>query len=287
MSHSTLISAAALQALLATPGADVLVVDARFDLADVHAGRRAHDAGHLPGAPYVHLDETLSSAKTGLNGRHPLPSREDFARAMALLGVNNDTQVVVYDNTGGMFAARLWWMLRWAGHAAVAVLDGGLSAWTASGGALEAGTPTPRPAGDFSLKDSLVGTVDRAQVLAELHRGERLVVDARAPDRYRGENETLDPVGGHIPGSLNRFFRDNLAPDGCFKSAEMLRTEFEALIGPRAPSTVVHQCGSGVTACHNLLAMEVAGLMGAALYPGSWSEWCAHPGAPVATGAGA
>ncbi len=287
MTQPALISAPALQGALSSPDADLLVLDCSFDLADPEAGRRAHAAGHIPGAQYVSLDATLSSAKTGLNGRHPLPARATFAQAMAALGASADTQIVAYDNAGGMYAARLWWMLRWAGHAAVRVLDGGIAAWKAAGGALETAAPAPRAPGLFPLRDGLVATVDYAQVLGLIGRPERLVVDARAADRYRGENETLDPVGGHIPGAANRFFRGNLAADGRFKPAAELRAEFTALLGDRAPSTVIHQCGSGVTACHNLLAMEVAGLSGAALYPGSWSEWCAQPGAPIATGPGA
>jgi thiosulfate/3-mercaptopyruvate sulfurtransferase len=261
-----------------------MVLDCSFDLADPEAGRRAYAAGHIPGARYVSLDDTLSSARTGRNGRHPLPDRAAFAQALAALGANAETRIVAYDNAGGMYAARLWWMLRWAGHAAVSVLDGGIAAWKAAGGALESAAPAPRAPGRFALRDSLVATVDYTQVLGLIGSAERLVVDARAADRYRGENETLDPVGGHIPGAANRFFRGNLAPDGSFKPAAELRAEFVALLGERAPSSVIHQCGSGVTACHNLLAMEVAGLGGAALYPGSWSEWCAQPGAPIATG---
>jgi thiosulfate/3-mercaptopyruvate sulfurtransferase len=284
MASPALISVSDLQQALLAPGQDLLVLDCSFDLADPAAGRRAYAAGHIPGAFYVSLDDTLSSAKTGLNGRHPLPARATFAQAIGALGATADTQVVACDNAGGMYAARLWWMLRWAGHAAVSVLDGGIAAWKAAGGAFETAVPAQRVTGRFPLRDSLVATVDYAQVRGQIGSPERLVVDARAADRYRGENETLDPVGGHIPGAANRFFRNNLAADGRYKPAAELRAEFAALLGERAPSSVIHQCGSGVTACHNLLAMEVAGLGGAALYPGSWSEWCAQPGAPLATG---
>jgi thiosulfate/3-mercaptopyruvate sulfurtransferase len=283
MTQPVLTTTSALQQALQAPGADLLVLDCSFDLADPAAGRRAFAAGHIPGALYVSLDDTLSAAKTGRNGRHPLPERAVFAQAMAALGLNAGTQVVAYDNAGSMYAARLWWMLRWAGHAAVSVLDGGLGAWKADNGAIETAVPAGRTSGTFRLRDSLVPSVTYADVLANIASGERLVVDARAPDRFRGENETLDPVGGHIPGAVNRLFRNNLAPDGRFKPAAELHAEFTALLGGRAPSTLINQCGSGVTACHNLLAMEVAGLTGAALYPGSWSEWCAQPGAPVAT----
>jgi thiosulfate/3-mercaptopyruvate sulfurtransferase len=203
---------------------------------------------------------------------------------MAALGANTGTQIVVCDNAGGLFAARAWWMLRWCGHAAAAVLDGGMAAWQAQGGAVETAVPLPLPAGNFALRDSLGATVGHAELRAQLGSGERLIIDARAADRFRGQNETLDPVGGHIPGAVNRFFRSNLGTDGRFKPAAELRAEFLALLGDRALPSVVSQCGSGVTACHNLLAMEVAGLPGAALYPGSWSEWCAQPGAPIASG---
>ena len=292
MMPSPLLSTQALQQKLQNPMADILVVDCSFDLSDPAAGRRAHDAAHIPGAVYVSLDDSLSAAKTGRNGRHPLPERSSFARAMAALGVNQDTLVVAYDNSGSMYAARLWWMLRWAGHAAAAVLDGGLAAWQAEGGttspagdANSAALSSGRKAGNFMLRDSLVSAASYAEVLANVGSGERLVIDARAPDRFRGENETLDPVAGHIPGAVNRLFRDNLGADGRFKPAARLRSDFLALIGDRPTSLLIHQCGSGVTACHNLLAMEIAGLTGAALYPGSWSEWCAQAEAPIATGA--
>jgi thiosulfate/3-mercaptopyruvate sulfurtransferase len=283
MTSTPLITATRLQQALSSPGTHLLVVDCSFDLADPGAGRRAFDAGHIPGAVYVSLDDTLSGPKTGRNGRHPLPDRAAFAQAMAALGLNATTQVVACDNAGSMYAARLWWMLRWAGHAAVSVLDGGMAAWKAVHGALETAAPAARAPGNFTLRESLVSAVTFDDVLANIASGERLVIDARAPDRFRGENETLDPVGGHIPGAVNRLFRNNLGPDGGFKPAAELRAEFTALAGGRKPAALISQCGSGVTACHNLLAMEVAGLHGAALYPGSWSEWCAQAGAPIAT----
>jgi len=266
-------------------GAGLLVLDCSFELTDHAAGRRAYDAGHIPGARYVNLEQALSSAKTGLNGRHPLPTRETFTGTMAALGASDDTQVIAYDNAGGMYAARLWWMLRWAGHRAVAVLDGGLTAWKSAGQPLETAEPPAPAAGSFTLRSPLVASVDYAQVQANISSGDKLVLDARAPDRFRGENETLDPIGGHIPGARNRLFKDNLDPGGRFKSPAMLRQEFDAVTGGLPANRLIAQCGSGVTACHNLLAMEVAGLQGAALYPGSWSEWSAQPGAPIATGA--
>ncbi|MGE8686076.1 MAG: sulfurtransferase [Achromobacter sp.] len=283
--YTTLIDAEHLARALAGPGQDgVLVLDCGFDLADPEAGRRQYEAGHIPGAAYVHLDETLSGPKTGMNGRHPLPDREAFAAALAALGANRDTQIVAYDNAGGMFAARLWWLLRWIGHDAVAVLDGGTGAWKAAGQALSTEPPASRAPGDLAARAGRQRTLTYAEMREALESGGRVVLDARAPDRYRGENETLDKVGGHIPGARNRFFRDNLGTDGRFLPAEQLRQAFTERMDGRAPDAVVNQCGSGVTACHNLLAMEIAGLAGAALYPGSWSEWSAQPGAPVATG---
>jgi thiosulfate/3-mercaptopyruvate sulfurtransferase len=284
MTYRTLIQSAELHALLHAQPQRTLVFDCSFDLIDPAKGRTLHEAGHLPGAQYLHLDEDLSSAKTGRNGRHPLPPREAFAARMAALGVDADSQVVVYDASGGMYAARAWWMLRWIGHADVAVLDGGLAAWQAAGLAVETGAAPPRPAGSLVLRPSLVAAVDRQALLANLEGGPWLVVDARASDRFRGENETLDPVAGHIPGACSRPFKDNLAADGRFKPAAQLRDEYAAVIRGRPADRLVMSCGSGVTACHNLLALEQAGLSGAALYPGSWSEWCAWPDAPIATG---
>ncbi|MGO4325516.1 sulfurtransferase [Cupriavidus sp. 2TAF22] len=283
---TTLISSQDLRALREDSGRHSVVIDCSFDLANPAAGRESYHAGHLPGAFYLHLDNELSGEKTGSNGRHPLPDPNALTARLRVLGVNEDSQVIAYDAQGGMYAARLWWLLRWLGHEAVAVLDGGKNAWVAAGLPLEAGsTPEPATAGTLTGKASLAATVDANLVLANIDERGRLVVDARAPDRFRGENETLDPVGGHIPGAANRFFKDNLLADGSFKSAAALRQEFTQVLGARPASEAVMQCGSGVTACHNLLALEVAGLRGAALYPGSWSEWCADPARPVASGA--
>ncbi|GAA4013719.1 sulfurtransferase [Actimicrobium antarcticum] len=281
MSYQTLIAANQLDLL----APDQIVIDCRHDLADPEAGRNAFAAGHIAGARMAHLDDDLSGAKTAADGafrgRHPLPALADFVETMRRLGVNDTTQVIAVDAHGGMFAARLWWMLRWAGHGRVAVLDGGLAAWAAAGGQLVSESD-PAVRGNFSARPSLTRSVDVDQVMTNLDSAALTIVDARAPDRFRGENETLDRVGGHIPGAKNRFFKDNLLPNGRFKPADQLRAEFSALIG--TPGTSVMQCGSGVTACHNMLAMEVAGLSGAALYPGSWSEWSAVPARPVATG---
>ncbi|KAB0644950.1 sulfurtransferase [Burkholderia latens] len=281
--YTTLISAANLAERLAAAPGSVAVFDCRFDLVDPAAGEAAYAAGHIPGAQYLHLDRDLSGRKTGTNGRHPLPTRDAFATLMANRGVRQGQQVVAYDAQGGAYAARLWWLLRWLGHDSVAVLDGGLQAWEAAGQPLTADVPHPA-AGDFRAGAPLDSTVDAAAVLANVTSATRVVIDARAPDRYRGENETIDRVGGHIPGARNRFFKDNLTADGRFKSGHELRETFTALLAGTEPNNVILQCGSGVTACHNALALEVAGLHGASLYPGSWSEWSADPSRPIATG---
>ena len=257
------------------------VFDCRHDLKNTGYGRQAYARGHIPGALFLHLDDDLSGVKTGSNGRHPLPEVAAFARRMSDCGVGDDVQVVAYDNEGGIFAARLWWMLRWLGHERVAVLDGGLAGWKRGKRVLEEAAPVVAPREFVARPRDL--SVSTAQVLADLNAPSMLILDARSPERFRGENETLDPVGGHIPGAVNRFYFDNLDDAGCyFKPAGELRAEFDAILGGRPASAVVQQCGSGVTACHNLLAMELAGLSGSRLYPGSWSEWCADPARPVA-----
>jgi thiosulfate/3-mercaptopyruvate sulfurtransferase len=278
---TTLIGAAELRALLAD-GATPVIVDCGFDLADTAAGERAWREGHLAGSHYLHLDHDLSGAKTGRNGRHPLPERSVFAATLGRLGVTPATQVIVLDRQGGPYAARLWWMLRWMGHEAVAVLDGGLQAWVAAGGSLDKAEPTASAAAPYPDRQPLAATTNAEALAAQLGRVK--LVDARAGERFRGEVEPLDTAAGHIPGALNRFFKDNLAADGCFKPAETLRGEYLALLGSDAVARTVHQCGSGVTACHNLLAMEHAGLTGSRLYPGSWSEWSADPARPIARG---
>lgn len=276
-----LIDARSLQTLLAGT-APVALLDCGFDLTDPTAGERAFAAGHLPGAAYVHLDRDLSGPKTGHDGRHPLPARSVWAATMGRLGVAPGVAVVVYDDHGGVYASRAWWMLRWAGHTEVRLLDGGRGAWRAAGGALVVGDTSREPAqGPYPVSASAaMGTVDTGTLAAGLDRV--ALLDARAPERYRGEVEPLDPVAGHIPGARNRFFKLNLGADGCFRPAAELRAEFEAAAGGLP---VVHQCGSGVTACHNLLAMEVAGLDAGMLYPGSWSAWCSDASRPVARGA--
>ena len=281
--YTTLISAADLARHL--NDANWVVLDCRHDLMNPGAGRDGFAIGHIQNAQFANIDTDLSGPKTGADGvfrgRHPLPDRAQLIETLRGWGINNDTQVVAYDAHGGMFAARLWWLLRWLGHEAVAVLDGGLAAWQSAGLGMVTGV-TPRARGTITERPSLTRTVDVAAVVANLSTQAHTVVDARAADRYRGENETIDPVGGHIPGAKNRFFKDNLTAEGRFKDAAQLKAEFAPLFA--SASQAIMQCGSGVTACHNLLAMELAGLTGAALYPGSWSEWCADPARPVATG---
>lgn len=278
MSYTTLVDAATLAAHLDDP--HWLVVDVRHQLADTAYGERAYAAGHIPGAVFLHCDRDLSGPMNGRNGRHPLPDPEKLAERLGALGIGTSTQVVVYDDAQGMIAGRLWWLLRWLGHERVALLDGGMQAWQAAGGVLTDLLPSVQPAVFVARpQDMLVEAVD---VLAALETPHMHLVDARAPDRFRGENESMDPVGGHIPGAVNRFFRDNLQADGCYKPAAQLRAEWLAVLAGAEPDVVVHQCGSGVSACHNVLAMELAGLTGSKLYAGSWSEWCADPGRPVA-----
>jgi len=261
---------------------DWVVLDCRHDLADPARGRAEYAASHIPGARFLHLDEDLSAPRTGRNGRHPLPDPDALVEKFGQAGIDSGKQVVAYDAQGGMVAARLWWLLRWLGHWPVAVLDGGWSKWIAEGRPQSAEVPVPR-ATRFSGNPSKIW-VDAKFVHAHLDDGGMVFVDARAPDRYRGRNETLDPVGGRIPGARNRYFRDNLDANGCFKPAGSLKAEFGIALGDAAPEQAVHYCGSGVSACHNVLAMEVAGLRGGRLYPGSWSEWCADPSRPIGRG---
>lgn len=280
MSFSPLISALDLAGCID----DCVVIDVRHDLLDPAAGRRGYDAAHIPGAFFLSQDDDLASTKNGRNGRHPLPVRERLAGKLAAAGLSANGRLVAYDAQGGMYAGRLWWLARWLGHERVAILDGGIAAWQRAGFPVTAEASRARPAGNFEAKAPTVNSVDAAQILQAIGQDSLLVVDARAGERYRGETEPMDPVAGHIPGALNRPFAQNLRPDGTFKPAEVLRAEFAALLGERPVASVVHQCGSGVTACHNLIAMEFAGLSGSALYPGSWSEWCSDSSRPTARG---
>jgi len=280
MAHTTLVSTAVLAAHLDDPAWTVF--DCRHDLAKPDSGAQDYAKAHIPGARFVHLDRDLAAPATGRNGRHPLPDPQLFMRTLEAAGVDASKQVVAYDDKTGVYAARLWWMLRWLGHDNVAVLDGGYAKWTREGHAVTDAAPQAAPT-RFGGRPRAV-SVDAEDVLQSLGRPDRILLDARSAERYRGENETLDPVGGRIPGSINRWFRENLDRSGCFKPAAELRQAYTALLGTLPPNAVVHTCGSGVSACHNLLAMEVAGLSGSRLYPGSWSEWCSEPGRPTDKG---
>jgi thiosulfate/3-mercaptopyruvate sulfurtransferase len=286
MTYTTLISEEQLQELMHA-GQPLCVFDASFDLMNPAAGEQQYREAHIPGAVYAHLDTALSAkgdATAASGGRHPLPSREKFAAWLRSVGLGNDMQAVVYDRQGANYCGRLWWMLKWAGHEAVAVLNGGLQAWQAAGGAVAAGMEAAGAPSHFSLKPELRSLATTSTVAANVGRPTQTLIDARGEPRFRGEVEPLDPVAGHIPGALNRPFGLNIGPDGKFKAATQLRAEFEKLLAGRDPATVVHHCGSGVSAVPNLLAMEVAGLGATALYAGSWSEWCSDATRPVAQG---
>lgn len=279
--HNTLVSSAELAQHLDDP--DWVILDCQHDLMQPMLGRAEYVRGHIPGAQFVSIDHDLAAAKNGSNGRHPLPSPVALEALFSHLGITAASQVVVYDGTQGNYAGRAWWSLRWLGHDAVAVLDGGLTAWTAEGRTTTATVPPPRPA-RFVARLRTDMQRDSSFIAANLDGTAMKIVDARVHERFIGAQETVDPVAGHIPGALNRFWKDNLAADGRFKSAADLRAEFDRLLGGTPAAQVVHQCGSGVSACHNLVAMEIAGLSGGRLYPGSWSEWCADPARPIATG---
>jgi thiosulfate/3-mercaptopyruvate sulfurtransferase len=267
-----------------------VVLDCRFDLMNPAAGYNAYLAGHIPGARYADLNRDLAAPVTPASGRHPLPEPETFAATLDEWGIGNGTQVIAYDESNGMFAARAWWMLRWLGHRAAAVLDGGFKAWLAAGGAVAQGEEPASPAGATPSPGHFVPRVDAtalvgADEVARLLRDARhLVVDARAAERFRGAVEPIDAVAGHIRGAVNHPFTGNLGADGRFLPPSVLRSRWEERIGGRSPGNVVAMCGSGVTACHNLLSLEVAGLHGAKLYAGSWSEWIRDPRRPVERG---
>lgn len=240
--------------------------------------------GHLPGAFFALVETELSGAKTGMNGRHPLPEPADFAAFLAGHGVTADTQIVAYDQVGGQYAARLWWMARWIGLMRVAVLDGGFPKWVEDGHPLSADVPRPRGSGDVAPQADNSLQYSAEEILQAIKSGTKIVIDARSPERYRGEVEPIDRIAGRIPSARNRFFHENLNADLTMRPVEDLKREFEAVLCGRSPGDVIHQCGSGVTACANLLAMEYAGLTGSLLYPGSWSEWIADPARPVERG---
>jgi len=277
--YSTLISVEQLKAISA------VVIDCSADLAKPEAGRAQFEEQHIAGALFADINTDLASHNPALavnGGRHPLPSREHFALWLSACGISEHTQVVVYDRQGMNYCGRLWWMLKWCGHEAVAVLDGGLQAWAGAGGALASGPALPVTQAEFTLREPLLVLKHTAEVFAAMGRPAQTLVDARSAARYKGDTEPFDPVAGHIPGALNRPFNTNLNAQGFMKSPAELAAEFTVLLNGRDASSVVHHCGSGISAIPNLLAMQVAGLGSTALYAGSWSEWCNTPGLPCA-----
>jgi thiosulfate/3-mercaptopyruvate sulfurtransferase len=281
MTYTTIVSSQTL--LQHLNNSDWIIVDCRFSLADTAAGAKSYRHGHIPNARYAHLDKDLSSAITDFTGRHPLPNFALLAKKLGDWGVTNSSQVIAYDDAGGAFAGRLWWLLRSMGHDKVAVLDGGIKLWQKQG--LPVTTTLPRvKSATFRPYFNEAAWLNAVQVQNDLARKAICLIDARTPERYRGEQEPIDPVAGHIPYALNRAFQLNLDSNGLFLSAEQLREQFKQLIGTCAPEQVVHYCGSGVTACHNLLAMEHVGLTGSKLYAGSWSEWIRNKNRAVAKG---
>lgn len=282
--YTTLITTEQLAGLLANAPAQTVLFDCRFDLVDAHKGRAEYDAGHIPGAHYADLNRNLSAPHLpGITGRHPLPPLPEIVAWLGAMGVGKDTQVVAYDGTGGGYAARLWWVLRWLGHDAVAVLDGGWRAWVAEGRATTTVVPSPTPA-TFAPAPRNEMIAEAAEVMQAIEAGSAALLDARAADRFRGENETIDPVGGHIPAAYNAVWTENIDKSGHFLSAEALRTRFDAILPASAIDSgkIIAYCGSGVTAAHNVLALTIAGVQGVRLYPGSWSEWITDASRPIA-----
>jgi thiosulfate/3-mercaptopyruvate sulfurtransferase len=269
MHYRTLISAPQLKQL---NSADCVIIDCRFSLANTEAGGYAYRHGHIPNACYAHVDKDLSSRITDHTGRHPLPDFKEISQKIGACGISNYTQVVVYDDAGGAFAGRSWWLFRCLGHDNVAVLDGGIQSWQRHGYAITTVLPRIKPASFRAYLNPNLW-LSASQVENAIAKRSITLIDARTPERYRGEQEPIDPVAGHIPYALNRAFQRNLTSQGLFLPPEQLRAEFKQLIGSTKPEQVVHYCGSGVTACHNLLAMEHAALTGSKLYAGSWSEW--------------
>jgi thiosulfate/3-mercaptopyruvate sulfurtransferase len=281
MAFTTLISTAALASHMDDPA--FAIVDCRYKLDDAHWGRREYEAAHVPGAAYADLGRDLAGPRNGTNGRHPLPDRHTLAQTFGALGITSGIQVVAYDQDNGMYASRLWWMLRWLGHDAAAVLDGGFAKWKAEGRPTNTGAEH-RQAREFTAAPRNEMAMSVSEVASQLGTSTWRLVDARAPERYRGETEPIDKTAGHIPGATNHFFQWNLDERGLFRTPEELRARMKESFGDTPADRIVCYCGSGVTACHNLLALEHAGLKGARLYAGSWSEWSSDPARPVERG---
>jgi thiosulfate/3-mercaptopyruvate sulfurtransferase len=281
--HDTLVEPAELASMRDDP--DVAVIDCRHDLARPDWGARAYAQAHIPGALFAHLDRDLSAPVSPQTGRHPLPALETFARTAGTWGIDSRVQVVAYDQGNGAYAARLWWLLRWAGHARVAVLNGGIAAWQAAQLPVTS-APSPRAPRTFVPRPALERALTTAEVEAELARDAIRLVDARGADRFAGQNETIDPVAGHVPGAVNHPFASNVDAQGRFLSPAQLAERWRTTASGTAGEALVSMCGSGVTACHNLLAMRIAGMHGARLYAGSWSEWIRDRARPVARESG-
>ncbi|MBD3610330.1 MAG: sulfurtransferase [Gammaproteobacteria bacterium] len=262
--------------------ADYCFIDCRFNLANPDEGMQQYQQSHIPGAIYAHLDRDLSGPLSNHTGRHPLPHIESLSKTLSNWGITNQTSVIIYDQSNGMFASRLWWLLRWLGHSKVAVLDGGFAEWQKQGRAVATDIPTVE-ASTF-VPQPQTGWICSADEIPALQQQDNLLLDARAAERYRGEVEPIDPIAGHIPGALNYPLTDNLDENGLFKTADTIRQQFVRIINNHHSEQVYHYCGSGVSACHNILAMEYAGLHGSKLYPGSWSEWIRDVARPIATG---
>ena len=280
MAHTTLVDAQTLHRHLDDP--NWVVIDCRHAPHDIEAGRREYLQGHIPGARHAHMAFDLSAKGGNGLGRHPLPAPEILARTLGEWGIGNDSQVVVYDNSGNIYSARLWWMLRWLGHGSVAVLDGGWQAWLSANLPQSTSSQSVRQT-SFSGQMNPEMTVDLASLQRLRLKPEHRLIDARPPERFRGEDERQYPVAGHIPGAINRCYRQNLTESGFFKAPSLLRQEYLSIIQDAPPENVTHQCGAGVMACNNILAMEIAGLNGSKLYPGSWSQWCTTVGMPIAS----
>ena len=278
--HSTLVETAELAPHLGDPR--LVIVDVRHDLADPAFGDAEYAKSHISGAVFAHVDRDLSATRSPRSGRHPLPTPEAAAKLFGRLGIDATKQVLAYDQGNGVYASRLWWMLRWLGHDAVAVLDGGFAKWTREGRPVSSDAPKVTPTKFTAVR--VLPTVNATGIAASLPRHGLLLLDARAAERYRGDAEPIDPVAGHIPGALNRPYTRNIHDDGTFRSPRELRSEFEGMLHGRPPDDLVHYCGSGITACHNLLAMTIAGYPLTRLYPGSWSEWITDRRRPIAKG---
>lgn len=282
MNYTTLISVKELMQCINEP--NIRLIDCRFNLANTDAGYRAWREGCIPGAVYAHLDDDLSGDKDENTGRHPIPDRKKLAECFRSWGINQDTQIIAYDAMGGVMASRLWWLSRWLGHEKVAVLDGGITAWLVDGGEVYPDKQKEYPTGDFVPSEPLSRHVNVTQLQSLMEKQAISLIDARDVARFRGEQDNMDPVAGHVPGAINHPFMQNLDDNGRFKSAAALRESFSGYLKERNADEIVHMCGSGVTACHNMLAMQHAGIEGSMLYVGSWSEWIRDKSRPVATG---